>query len=96
MLQSDQLKLIVQRARPADTCQAGAFLLDPLPDYFTKVVVDKPDVAQTVAEAGDQYVIEHLVMMISPKPCLAVHYIIVAARSGKAFDHAKLVDVSEQ
>lgn len=92
VLQSDQLKLVVQRARPADLCQANAFLVDPPPDYFTKTVVDKPGVVQTVAEAGDQYVIEHLVIMVSEKPCLAAHYIIVAARQGKAFDHAKLVD----
>lgn len=92
VLQSDQLKLVVERARPADMCQASAFLVDPPPDYFTKTVVDKPDVVQTVAEAGDQYVIEHLVVMASRKPCLAVHFIIVAARQGRAFDHAKLVD----
>jgi hypothetical protein len=92
VLQSDQLKLVVQRARPADMCRASAFLVDPPPDYFTKTVVDRPDLTQTVAEAGDQYVIEHLVLMVSEKPCLAVHYIIVAARTGKAFDHAKLVD----
>lgn len=92
VLQSDQLKLVVQRARPADRCQASAFLLDPPPDYFTRTVVDKPEVTQTIAEAGDQYVIEHLVVMVSQTPCLAVHYIIVAARAGKAFDHAKLVD----
>src|SRR5262249_50313364 len=42
VLQSDQLKLVVQRARPADMCQANAFLVDPPPDYFTKTVVDKP------------------------------------------------------
>jgi hypothetical protein len=92
VLQSDQLKLVVQRARPADRCEAGAFLVDPPPDYFTKTVLDKPEAVQTVAEAGDQYVIEHLVVMVSQKPCLAVHYIIVAARQGRAFDHAKLVD----
>ena len=92
VLQSDQLKLVVERARPADQCQARAFLVDPPPDYFTKTPVDKPEVVQTVAEAGDQYVIEHLVVMVSQKPCLAAHYIIVAARQGRAFDHAKLVD----
>ena len=92
VLQSDQLKLVVQRARPADMCQASAFLVDPPPDYFTKTVVDKPEVTQTVAEAGDLYTIEHIVVMAAPKPCLAVHYFIVSARSGKPYDHAKLVE----
>ena len=92
VLQSDQLKLVVQRARPADMCKASAFLVDPPPDYDTRVVVDKSEMVQTIAEAGDQYVIEHLVLLLSQKPCLAVHYIIVAARQGRSFDHAKLVE----
>lgn len=91
-LQSDQLMLVVERARPGDLCQAGAFLLDPPPDYFTRTVVSKPEAVQTLAEAGDLYTIEHVVMMVAPRPCLAVHYIIAAARSGKPFDHGKLLD----
>ena len=92
ILQSDQLKLVVERARPADTCQAKAFLVDPPPDYFTKTIVDKPELVQTTAEAGDQYMIEHVVVMVSKTPCMAVHYIIVTAREGKPINHTKLLE----
>jgi hypothetical protein len=90
-LQSDQLVLLVQRARPADTCNARAFLMDAPPDYFTQTVVDRPEAVQTTAQAGDLYTIEHVVVMVAKSPCLAVHYIIVSGKSGKPFDHAALM-----
>lgn len=79
-LQSNQLTLAVMPARPGDLCTAAGFLLDPPPDYFTRRVVDKPEAVQTIAEAGDLYIIEHVIVMASKKPCLAVHYTIVYAR----------------
>lgn len=79
-LQSNQLVLAVERARPADSCKASAFLMDPPPDYFTQTVLDKPDAAQTLADAGDLYTIEHIVLIGSHTPCIAVHYYLVYAR----------------
>jgi hypothetical protein len=81
-LQSDQLVLAIETPRPGAKCVAGSFLLDPPPDYFTNVRVDKPDLVDTVAQAGDQYIIEHIVILARPSPCLAVHYVIVSARGG--------------
>src|SRR5258707_8567073 len=48
-LQSDQLKLVVQRARPGDLCTAAAFLVDPPPDYETHRLIDKPELVRTIA-----------------------------------------------
>ncbi|MBV9905241.1 MAG: hypothetical protein JO346_11755 [Alphaproteobacteria bacterium] len=79
-LQSDQLMLVVQRARPGDMCLAKAFLVDPSPDNVTRTLLDKPEAIQTVADAGDLYTIEHIAILASSKPCIAVHYIIVNAR----------------
>ncbi|MEJ0043152.1 MAG: hypothetical protein WDM81_13490 [Rhizomicrobium sp.] len=97
-LQSDQLVLAVERARPADLCVAKGFLLDPPPDYFTQTLLDTPQAAQTVAEAGDLYSIEHIVVMASRTPCIAVQYTIVTARPqqgdakpSKPFDRQALI-----
>ncbi|MEI9995728.1 MAG: hypothetical protein WDM91_14125 [Rhizomicrobium sp.] len=95
-LQSNQLTLVVERARPADSCTAAAFLIDPPPDYVTQRVVDKPEAVQTIAEPGDLFTVEHIVVMASRTPCIAVHYTLIYARSGapgasRPFDRAALI-----
>jgi hypothetical protein len=79
-LESDQLALMIERARPADRCVASAFLLDTPPDNVVQTIVNKPDAVQTVADAGDLYTVEHIVMIASQAPCLAVHYVIFASQ----------------
>lgn len=81
-LQSDQLVLAVEPARPGDLCQARGFLVDPPPDNDTQILVDKPDAAQTIAQAGDLYTVEHDVIVVSHAPCIAVQYYIVTSRGG--------------
>ncbi len=95
-LESDQLVLAVETARPGDLCQAKSFLVDPPPDYFTDVAVDKPEVARTVANAGDLYTIEHIVLIGVRQPCIAAHYILVyGQRHGSGappdFDRAAVI-----
>lgn len=94
-LQSDQLVLAVEAARPADRCEAHAFLVDAPPDYFTETPVDKPEAVRTVAQAGDLYTIEHIVLIAVKKPCIAVHYTLVyrqhAAGGPPPFDRASIV-----
>lgn len=93
-LQSDQLVLAVERARPADRCTAGAFLMDVSPDTPTQTLIDKPDVARTITQAGDLYAIENIVVIVAQKPCLAAHYIIAFRRGPGAppqFDYQKLI-----
>jgi len=46
--------------------------------------VNKPDAAQTLAQAGDLYTIEHVVLIVSRTPCIAVQYYIVTARNAPA------------
>jgi hypothetical protein len=82
-LQSNQLVLAVERARAGDACTAAAFLTDPPPDYFTQRIVDKPEAVQTVAEAGDLYNIEHIVVMASRSPCIAVQYTLIYSRNSR-------------
>ena len=92
LLQSDQLVLAVEAPRPGGKCEAAGFLVDPPPDYFTARRIDKPELVDTMAQAGDLYTIEHIVIMARPAPCLAVHYVIVSARSGaKPFDRDALI-----
>ena len=92
LLQSDQLVLAVETPRAGAKCEAAGFLVDPPPDYFTAQRVDKPEVADTMAQAGDLYTIEHIVIVAGKTPCLAVHYVIVSARSGaKPFDREALI-----
>ena len=79
-LQSDQLALVVQTARPGDLCMAKSFLVDPSPDYVTQTTVDKPEVVRTVAEPGDRYGLEQVVLMAFKSPCIAVHYFVAYAR----------------
>ena len=76
-LQSDQLMLVVETARPGDLCQAKSFLVDPPPDYFTDRPIDKPDAVRTVANTGDLYTVEHIVLIGVRQPCIAAHYILV-------------------
>ncbi len=76
-LESDQIVLAVETARPGDSCSARSFLVDAPPDYFTDVPIDKPDVVRTVANAGDLYTIEHIVLIGVRQPCIAAHYILV-------------------
>ena len=91
-LQSDQLVFAIETPRTGAKCVASDFLVDPPPDYFTNVHVDKPDVVDTVAQAGDQYIIEHIVIVARQTPCLAVHYVIVSARAGgKPYDRDGLI-----
>ena len=93
-LESDQLVLAVERARPADRCAAGAFLMDPSPDNITQTLIDKPDVARTITQAGEMYAIEHIVVIVAQKPCLAAHYVIAFRRgpgSPPQFDYQKLI-----
>ena len=95
-LESDQIVLAVETARPADRCEAKAFLVDPPPDYFTDVPVDKPEVVRTVANAGDLYTIEHIVLIGVRQPCIAAHYILVygqrhGADAPPAFDRAAVL-----
>lgn len=94
-LQSDQLVFAVEAARPADRCEARAFLVDPPPDYFTEAPVDKPDVVRTVAQAGDLYTIEHIVLIAVRKPCIAAQYTLVYHQPYEGgpppFDHAKII-----
>ncbi|MEJ0028173.1 MAG: hypothetical protein WDN01_19265 [Rhizomicrobium sp.] len=95
-LESPQLVLAIETARPADRCEARAFLVDPPPDYFTERPVDRPDAVRTVAKAGDLYTIEHIVLIGVRQPCIAAHYILVygqgqGANAPPAFDHAAVV-----
>jgi hypothetical protein len=91
-LQSDQLMLAVEVARPGDMCQASAFLVDPPPNNETQMPVNKPDAAQTLSLAGDLYAIEHLVLVVSRTPCIAVQYYIVTARDAQTqFDRKAVV-----
>jgi hypothetical protein len=79
-LQSDQLVLMIETARPGDTCEARAFLVDPPPDYVTQTPEIKPDAVRSIAQAGDLYTIEHIVLLATKTPCIAAHYIIVTRR----------------
>lgn len=94
-LQSDQLVLAVEAARPADRCEARAFLVDPPPDYFTETPLDKPDAVRTVAQAGDLYTIEHIVLIAVKTPCIAAHYTLVYhqpyAGGPPPFDRARVI-----
>ncbi|MBS0472308.1 MAG: hypothetical protein JSR60_14645 [Proteobacteria bacterium] len=97
-LQSDQLKLVVQVARPGDLCTAAAFLVDPSPNYATERVLDKPDRVHTIAEAGDLYTLEQAVVIATQKPCIAVHYYMAFARlrpgdPRKAIDRQQLYNL---
>ena len=76
-LESNSLVLAVQFARPGDACRANAFLADPPPDYFTQVMEDTPAQARTLAEPGDLYAVEHIVHMVSQKPCIALQIYLV-------------------
>jgi hypothetical protein len=95
-LQSDQLVVAVETPRPADRCIARAFLMDTSPEIPTDLAVDKPDVARTISQPGDRYIVEHVVIIASHTPCIAVHYYINSARfergDGKQpFDEAALI-----
>ena len=79
-LQSNSLVLAIQFARPGDLCKASSFLADPSPDYATQVVEDTPQQARTMAEPGDLYAVEHIVHMISQKPCIALQIYLVTAQ----------------
>jgi hypothetical protein len=79
-LESDQLKLVVQAARPGDRCAAASFLVSASPDYETKKLIDKPDAVRIFAEPGDKYGIEQAVLIVSKAPCIAVHYYIAFER----------------
>jgi hypothetical protein len=92
------LALIVERARPADRCVASAFLLDTPPDNVVQTIVNKPEAVQTVADAGDLYTVEHIVMIASQTPCVAVHYTIFASQirrgdpaAAKPFDRTAVI-----
>ncbi len=94
-LESDQLKLVVQRARPGDLCTAAAFLVSASPVYETRRLVDKPEAVRIVAEPGDKYVVEQAVLIVSRTPCIAVHYYIAYERLTRndgrhEFDHEQL------
>ncbi|HXC56846.1 MAG TPA: hypothetical protein VNU97_16220 [Rhizomicrobium sp.] len=80
-LESKELKLVVEAARPGDLCKAAAFLEDPPPDYFTQVMADTPTLASTLAEPGDMYDVEHIVRIVSQTPCIAVQVFLVYAQS---------------
>jgi hypothetical protein len=97
-LESDQLALIIEPARPADRCVASAFLVDPPPDNATQTIVEKPDAVQTLAAAGDLYSVEHIAIIASHAPCIAVHYVIYSRQIGrndpaatKPFDRAMVI-----
>ena len=79
-LESNSLVLAIQFARPGDLCKATSFLADPSPDYATQVVEDTPQQARTMAEPGDLYAVEHIVHMISQKPCIALQIYLVTAQ----------------
>lgn len=79
-LESNSLVLAIQFARPGDLCKASSFLADPSPDYATQVVEDTPEQARTMAEPGDLYAVEHIVHMISQKPCIALQIYLVTAQ----------------
>lgn len=79
-LQSNSLVLAIQFARPGDLCKASSFLADPSPDYATQVLQDTPEQARTMAEPGDLYAVEHIVHMISQKPCIALQIYLVTAQ----------------
>ena len=79
-LESNSLVLAIQFARPGDLCKAASFLADPSPDYATQVVEDTPQQARTVAEPGDLYAVEHIVHMVSQKPCIALQIYLVTAQ----------------
>ncbi len=87
-LQSDQLRLVVQTARPGDLCVAASFLVDPPPDYETRKLLDKPEMVRTLAEPGDLYTLEQAVVLVSRTPCIAVHYYIAYARPRPGDPHA--------
>jgi hypothetical protein len=92
-LESDQLALVVQWARPGDRCTASAFLVDPAPDYATERPVEKPDIVRTIAEPGDLYTVEQAVIVVGRTPCMAVHYYVNYRRElpGRPhFDHQAL------
>lgn len=93
-LESDQLKLVVEPARPGDLCSAAAFLVTPSRDYETRRLIDKPDVVRTFAEPGDRYAVEQAVVIVSHKPCIAVHYFVTYSRTmdrnRAPFDHEQL------
>ena len=80
-LQSNSLVLAIQFARPGDLCKASSFLADASPDYATQVLQDTPEQARTMAEPGDLYAVEHIVHMISQKPCIALQIYLVTAQS---------------
>jgi len=46
----------------------------------TQVVEDTPLQARTMAEPGDLYAVEHIVHMISQKPCIALQIYLVTAQ----------------
>jgi hypothetical protein len=93
LLQSDQLVLAIETPRIGAKCEAAGFLVDPPPDYFTAERVNKPELVDTLAQAGDLYTIEHVVVLAGKAPCLAVHYVIVSAKSGgKPFDRDALIN----
>jgi hypothetical protein len=98
-LESKQLMIAVETARPGDSCRARAFLADPSPAYFTQVVEDTPDLAHTLAET-DLYDSEHVVRIVSRTPCIAVQVFVVSARiqqgdpqAPKPFDRAALFEL---
>ena len=83
-LESNSLVLAIQFARPGDLCKASSFLADPSPDYATQVIQDTPEQARTLAEPGDRYAIEHIVHMISQRPCIALQiYLVTAQRQSR-------------
>jgi hypothetical protein len=81
-LEANQLKLVVQMARPGDLCVAAAFLVDQPPDFETRRVVNEPERVRTIGEPGDLFLTEQAVILASTKPCVAVHYFIVYAKTG--------------
>ncbi|HEY0106001.1 MAG TPA: hypothetical protein VGB91_07955 [Rhizomicrobium sp.] len=94
-LESDQLALVVQWARPGDLCTASAFLVDPPPDYATERPLEKPDIVRTIAEPGDLYTVEQAVILVGKAPCTAVHYYVNYGRERRGdarphFNHETL------
>ena len=80
-LESRQLVVAIQPARPGDLCRARTFLADPSPDYATQTLQDTPDTAHTLAQPGDQFTVERLVHMVSRTPCMAVQVYLVYAQA---------------
>lgn len=102
-LESGQLVLAVQPARPGDICKASSFLADAPPDSATQVTRDSPELAATLAQPGDLYTIEHIVVMVSRTPCLAVQYVLVSSRAQPgdpaakpAFDRAAVLGLLDR